>query len=181
MAKRTYTTSSPTPAFENSVNIQMGEPEENKLMRSLLRAGQFGAAAGLGSAVGAAANSMAFENSEMQKPVYDRRLTEAQHAVDNASGLMDENPYDYALYEGVRQGLIGGAITPTDVNQMIIEERFSPRAEVLVSDIHDSSGPELHTNPRLIAQMVDEMGGDGMAYLEEQQALRNAMGIDVPV
>ena len=178
------TNSASTPAFENAVNVQIGEPEEAKLARSLRNAGMFGAAgAVVGGIAGAGLNSAAFEASEQAKPVYNRRLTEAQHARDNASLAIEsgEDPLDYAIYEGIRQGLIGGAITPQDVNRMLIEEDFSERARLLIGDIHDSSGPELQTNPRLIAQLIEEDGGDGAAYLMRQQQLRDELGINVPV
>ena len=179
-APRMATNSASTPAFENSMRVQIGEPEENKLQRAIIEAAKYGgigAAMGLG---GAAVNSMLFEADQASKRPWDRRMTEAQHAVDNAGGY-DEAPEDYAIYEGIRQGLIGGAITPTDVNRMIIEGQLSPRAELLVSDIHDHSGPELSVDPRGVAAMIDESGGDGLAYLQRQQALRNEMGIEIPI
>ena len=177
---KTRTSSASTPAPENSVNVQIGEPEENKLARSLKRAGQMAAIMGGSGLAGAGIGSMMFEADEASKPVYNRRLTEAQHAVDNARGY-DEAPEDFAIYEGIRQGLIGGAIQPMDVNRMIIEGRLSPRAELLISDIHDASGVELDTDPRQTAQYIAEAGGDAASYLYEQQALRQQLGIDVPV
>ena len=128
-------------------------------------------------------NSALFEASEQTKSVPDRRLTEEQHAIDNARLSIEhgETPEDYALYEGIRQGLIGGLITPTDVNKMIIEGTISGRAAVLVSDIHDASGPNLSINPRAIAELKNEYGEDGDAYLLEQQMLRDELGINVPV
>ena len=180
---RMATNSASTPAFENSMRVQIGEPEENKLARALIEAGKYG---GLGAAFavgGAAANSMLFEADQAGKSVPYQRLTEEQHAIDNARSAIErgESPEDYAVYEGIRQGLIGGAITPTDVNRMIIEGQLSPRAELLVSDIHDSGGPELSTDPRGVAALIDESGGNGLAFLQRQRALRNEMGIDIPV
>jgi hypothetical protein len=172
-----------TPGGENSVNIQIGEPEENKLARSLMKYGGLGVAVGAGMAGGSALTSAMSEAAEQAKPVYARRLTEEQHAIDNARGSIErgESPEDYAMYEGIRQGLIGGLITPTDVNRMIIEGQLSPRAELLVSDIHDAGGPELHTNPREVAMLIQEDGGDAMGYLQRQQDLRDQLGIDIPV
>ena len=177
------TNSASTPAFENSMRVQIGEPEENKLARALKYSAMGG---GVGLGVGLAANaigSMVDEYNSSTLPVYAQQLTEKQHAVDNARGAIErgESPEDYAIYEGIRQGLIGGAITPTDVNRMIIEGQLSPRAELLVGDIHDSSGPELATNPREIAALISEDGGDGLAYLQRQQAIRDELGIDIPV
>ena len=152
-------------------------------MRSMLAAGKYAGIAGLSGLAGAAAGSAMFEAQQDALPVYDQRLTEAQHARDNAAFAIQsgERPEDYAMFEGIRQGLIGGAIQPIDVNRMIIEGQLSPRAEVLVSDIHDGSAQDLHTNPRMIAQMVSDMGGDGNSYLMEQQTLREQMGINVPI
>ena len=68
-----------------------------------------------------------------------------------------------------------------DVDRMAIEGRFNERQLFLLGDIHDFGASGLSSNPMEIAAMIAADGGDGNGYLQRQQAMRDELGIDVPI
>lgn len=172
------------PAGENSTYVQHGEPEEVKLMRALRRAGTGAAIAGGAAGAGLAGASIgeALEDQyEASLPAYNQPKTVIDHAQYYGALTPNETPEDYMMVEGVRQALLGGRMEAVDVDRMAIEGKFNSRQLELLGDIHDFGASGLSHNPMEIAAMIAADGGDGNAYLQSQQIMRDEMGIDVPM
>ena len=188
---RTKSHGNNAPAGENSVRLTVGESEDDKLQRSMDRLkrarmmDRIGAVAAIsGAGVGGAALGNFLSDrfpGESNLPAYNQPKTVQEHAQYYAATLPDETPEDYMVFEGIRQGLLGGNISAMDVDRMAIEGAFSERAQFLLGDIHNFGASGLSVNPREIAEMIQQDGGDGTAFLMEQQQLRNELGINTPV
>ena len=171
----------PSPAGANATQVQIGEPSENKLARSMLNSGKYGVAAlagGLGGYGAAQAMDAAYQATQ---PGYEQLMNAQDRAMYDGRNSQDEGAEDYMVYQGIRQGLMGGVIEPADVNRMVIEGRLSERAQLMVGDIHDWGATGLDISPRKVAAAIQETGGDGAEYLSNQAALRQSLGISVPV
>jgi len=155
-------------------------------MRSLKRGGPIaagGAAAGAGAGVfaGMSIGEALEQQYEDSLPAYRQPKTVEEHAQYYGALTPDETPEDYAMVEGVRQALLGGRMEAVDVDRMAIEGQFNERQLFLLGDIHDFGASGLSHNPMEIAAMIAADGGDGTAYLQRQQVMRDEMGIDVPM
>lgn len=153
-------------------------------MRSLRRAAPYAAGA-FGGAVSAFAGMSIADALEQQYeeslPAYKQPKTVQEHAQYYGETLPDENPEDYMVFEGVRQALLGGRMEAIDVDRMAIEGQFNERQLSLLGDIHDFGASGLSHNPMEIAAMIAADGGDGQGYLQRQQAMRDELGIKVPM
>ena len=120
-------------------------------------------------------------------PLHRQRMTQGDHAINNLQHFSQDgsNIDDVIEYEGIRQALMGNLITSTDVNRMLIEGKLRPGTENLLMDIHDAGSSDLMIDPRGLVQdmvrdghMTEEYGRE---LIMNQQALRDELGINVPV
>jgi len=168
----------------NARSRAVGASEGSDLMRVLKSAGKDAAFVGAGAGTAYAGMSIADaleQQYEDSQPAYNQPKTVQEHAQYYGQTLPDENPEDYMVFEGVRQALLGGRMEAVDVDRMAIEGRFNSRQMELLGDIHDFGASGLSHNPMEIAAMIARDGGDGNAYLQRQQVMRDEMGIDVPM
>ena len=78
-------------------------------------------------------------------PAHSRAMTQNDHAVNNLSGMRERNgitAQELVLYEGIRQGLMSGEITGSEVNQLAMQGALPQNVLRLVTDIHDWSSAE---------------------------------------
>ena len=120
-------------------------------------------------------------------PLHRQRMTQGDHAINNLKNFNQGNSNidDVIEYEGIRQALMGNLITSTDVNRMLIEGKLRPGTRDLLMDIHDEGSSDLITDPRgLVNNMIRDghMTEEyGQQLLIKQQALRDELGITVPI
>lgn len=100
--------------------------------------------------LGAAAAHYGQQALGAMTPAHSQALTQNAHAVNNLAGARERfgvSAQELALYEGIRQGLMSGEITGTEVNQLALRGELPQNVLRLVSDIHDWSTAEPYPWP----------------------------------
>jgi hypothetical protein len=101
---------------------------------------------GLGAALGAGGLALAQYVGEQMTPAHSREMTQQDHARNNIGDSQQRMPgvtdMELALYEGIRQGLMSGAITGSEVNTMAKQGKLPPNVISLLTDAHDWSSAE---------------------------------------
>ena len=84
------------------------------------------------------------------KPSHAHYNTQTGHALNNAKrGWTDLSDQDYAVVEGIRQGLMGDRITNQELDQMILAKEISARQAYLLGDVHDfGASGGIYDDPR---------------------------------
>ena len=99
------------------------------------------AAGGIGVAAGNAMAGPSLDDLNSGKPSHQHYMTQIGHAQNNAArGWTDLSDQDYAVVEGVRQGLMGDRITNQELDQMILNQDISARQAYLLQDVHNFGG-----------------------------------------
>ena len=108
------------------------------------------AAGGIGVAAGDAMAGPSLDDLNAGKPSHQHHMTQIGHAQNNAArGWTDLSDQDYAVVEGVRQGLMGDRITNQDLDQMILNQEISARQAYLLGDVYNfGSTSETHNDPK---------------------------------
>jgi hypothetical protein len=94
----------------------------------------------LGSGLGAAAAHYAPQVLGSVMPAHSQAMTQLDHAANNLGGMRQKyniSAQDLALYEGIRQGLMSGEITGSEVNELAKQGALPESVITLVTDIHD--------------------------------------------
>ena len=101
---------------------------------------------GLGAALGAGGLALSQYIGEQMTPAHSREMTQQDHARNNIGDLQQRMPgvtdMELALYEGIRQGLMSGAITGSEVNAMAKQGKLPANVISLLTDVHDWSSAE---------------------------------------
>ena len=107
-------------------------------------------AGGIGVAAGNAMAGSSLEDLNAGKPSHQHYMTQTGHAQNNAArGWTDLSDQDYAVVEGVRQGLMGDRITNQELDQMIMNQDITARQAYLLQDVHNFGGAvETFNDPR---------------------------------
>ena len=84
------------------------------------------------------------------KPSHAHYNTQTGHAINNAErGWTNLSDQDYAVVEGIRQGLMGNRITADELDQMIMAQEITARQAYLLGDVHDfGSSGKAFNDPR---------------------------------
>ena len=115
-------------------------------------------AGGIGVAAGNAMAGPSLDDLNAGKPSHQHYMTQIGHAQNNASrGWTDLSDQDYAVVEGVRQGLMGDRITNQELDQMILNQEISARQAYLLGDVHNFGSTSKTYN--------DSKYEDALAYL----------------
>ena len=95
-------------------------------------------AGGIGVAAGNAMAGPSLEDLNAGKPSHQHYMTQIGHAQNNAGrGWTDLSDQDYAVVEGIRQGLMGDRITNQELDQMIMNQDITARQAYLLQDVHN--------------------------------------------
>lgn len=101
---------------------------------------------GLGAVLGAGGLALSQYIGEQMTPAHSREMTQQDHARNNIGDLQQRMPgvtdMELALYEGIRQGLMSGAITGSELNVMAKEGKLPANVISLLTDVHDWSSAE---------------------------------------
>lgn len=96
---------------------------------------------GIGAALGAGGLALAQYVQELSQPSYGRAMTQEEHARQNLSGFRERytkvTPEEMAMYEGIRQGLMAGAISSEEVYAMAASKKLPNRVVTLLEDVVD--------------------------------------------
>jgi hypothetical protein len=115
-------------------------------------------AALLGSGLGAAAVHYGQQALGAMTPAHSQEMTQLEHAANNLGGMREKygiTAQELALYEGIRQGLLSGEITGSEVNQLAMQGALPENVLRLVTDVHDWSSAEPYPWPgQTIAEAV---------------------------
>jgi len=114
---------------------------------------------GLGAALGAGGLALSQYIGEQMTPAHGREMTQHDHARNNIGDLQQRMPgvtdMELALYEGIRQGLMSGAITGSEVNTMAKQGKLPVNVISLLTDVHDWSSAEPYPfGDRAIAEVA---------------------------
>jgi len=114
------------------------------------------AAGGIGVAAGNAMAGPSLDDLNAGKPSHQHYMTQIGHAQNNAArGWTDLSDQDYAVVEGVRQGLMGDRITNQELDQMIMNQDISARQAYLLGDVHNfGSSSETFNDPKYEAALA---------------------------
>jgi hypothetical protein len=100
----------------------------------------------LGTGLGAGGLALAQHLAEQAIPMHSREMTQEAHAKNNMGGMRERHPgvstKDHALFEGLRQGLMSGEITGSELNQLAMSGKLPKDVIVLLTDVHDWSADE---------------------------------------
>ena len=109
-------------------------------------AGQLLAGLSVGGIAGYAANDLLRSMAEQATPMHSREMTQGEHARNNMKGFRSRfsnvTVEEMALYEGLRQGLMAGEISGSELNILAKEGRLPQRVIALLTDVHDWSADE---------------------------------------
>jgi len=101
---------------------------------------------GLGAALGAGGLALSQYIGAQMTPAHSREMTQQDHARNNIGDLQQRMPgvtdMELALYEGIRQGLMSGAITGSELNVMAKQGKLPANVISLLTDVHDWSSAE---------------------------------------
>ena len=107
------------------------------------------AAGGIGVAAGNAMAGPSLDDLNVGKPSHQHYMTQIGHARNNAArGWTDLSDQDYAVVEGVRQGLMGDRITNEELDQMIMNKDITARQAYLLGDVHNFGRSGSFDDPR---------------------------------
>lgn len=102
--------------------------------------------AGAGAVAGAGGLALAQLLADQAIPAHSREMTQDEHARNNIGNYRQQYPglsaQDLALHEGLRQGLMSGAITGSELNTLAAEGRLPAPVLTLLTDVHDFSRDE---------------------------------------
>ena len=112
-------------------------------MKPLRMAGSILGVGALGGAAGYGANELVRYLEEQSTPMHSREMTQDAHAENNLRGLRENwnkvTVEEFALYEGIRQGLMAGEISGSEVNTLALNGDLPPRVMNMLTDVHDWS------------------------------------------
>lgn len=102
------------------------------------------ALAGAGAGIGAM--ELARYLDVQRTPEHSRAMTQDEHARNNIGDIQQRHPgltdMEMALYEGIRQGLMAGVITGSEVNVLAKEGKLPENVMALLTDVHDWTSDE---------------------------------------
>ena len=109
-------------------------------------AGQALAAAGVGAGLGAGGLALVQHLAEQGTPVYAREMTQEEHAKNNIGGYRERfpkvKPQELALYEGIRQALMAGEMSGSELNTLVLQGKIPDRVVNMLVDVHDFSADQ---------------------------------------
>lgn len=115
-------------------------------MKPLRMAGSILGVGGLGTVVGYGANELVRYLDEQSTPMHSREMTQVDHAENNLRGRREAwgkaTVEEIALYEGIRQGLMAGEISGSEVNTLALNGALPPRVMNMLTDVHDWSSEQ---------------------------------------
>ena len=88
---------------------------------------------------------------------YIGKLTPESHSKASKGSWGAEDYKDYRVVTGVQQALMANELSGAQLDQLILDGRFTPKQVFLIGDIHDfgSHTPDVHKDPRF-KQRVEE-------------------------
>lgn len=138
---------------------------------SMRLAGQLLAGISVGGIAGYGANELMRYAAEQAMPAHSREMTQEEHARNNLAGFRRQyskvTPEEMALYEGLRQGLMAGEISGSELNILAKEGRLPQRVITLLTDVHDWSADEPYpfagrTIPEVMESAPEQLGYTGI-------------------
>ena len=88
---------------------------------------------------------------------YISKLTPDMHSKASKGSWGEESYEDYRVVKAVQQALINNELSSAELDQLIINNAFTPKQTFLIGDIHEfgASSPEIYKDPRF-QKIVDQ-------------------------